>query len=96
MVKLFSWLKGLTIIHFAAQAIKHLWPFLLLFIFWPEIDEMLSGFSWWREYVSALSAYVVTASNTLRQIPAFGKVLEVLDNAWASIKLRVVELFLSH
>lgn len=96
MTKLFSWLKGLTIVHFAVRALKSLWPLILLFIFWPEIDDMMSGFGWWREYISTASNYVVTASNTLRQIPALGKVFEALDSGWKAIKNRVVEFFLAH
>lgn len=95
MVKLFAWLKGLTIVHFAVQALKHLWPLILLFIFWPEIDGMMSRFAWWREYISAVSRYVVTASNALRQIPVFSKISDAIGSGWNTLKARISQMILS-
>lgn len=92
MEKLFSFLKGAAIIRWGAIALKNLWPFLLFFIFWPEIDGMMSSFSWWRDYVSAVSQYVVTASNTVRNIPYLGSVFKFIDEAWESIKQRLLQL----
>lgn len=92
MIKLFSYLKGLTLIHWAAIALKNLWPFLVLFIFWPEIDSLMGGFSWWKDYCATFSQYIVTASNTLRDIPVLGSVFEFIDESWASIKVRLIQL----
>jgi hypothetical protein len=91
MIKLFSYLKGLTLVHWAAVALKNLWPFLVLFIFWPEIDSMMGSFSWWREYCSVLSQYLVTASNTLRDMPILGPVFEFIDESWSSIRHRLLQ-----
>ena len=92
MIKLFSYLKGLVLIRWAAIALKSLWPFLVLFIFWPEIDSMMSSFSWWSAYCANFSQYVVNAANTLRDIPVLGPVFEFIDESWATLKHRIVQL----
>ena len=94
MIKLFSWLKGLVIIDFAIKALKHLWPLILLFVFWPEIDSMMSGFSWWKQYISFASETVIKASMTLREIPVVGNIIDSVDEVWNSVRLRILN-FLS-
>lgn len=91
MTKLFSFLKGLAIVRWGAIALKQLWPFLLLFLFWPEINAMMeSHFDWWATYISGISQYIVDASNVMRDIPIVGKILEFIDESWQSIRARII------
>lgn len=92
MIKLFSYLKGLAIIRWGLIAIKNLWPFLLAFIFWPEIDSLMRGFSWWRDYCATFSQYIIDASSALREVPVFGPVFEFIDESWSSIRQRLIQL----
>lgn len=93
MQRLFSFLKGAAIVRWGLLAIRNLWPFLLAFVFWPEIDSMLSGFfPWWGRYISAVSGYVVDASQQLRQVPYLGSVFAFLGDAWDSVRLRLANM----
>lgn len=91
MTKLFSFLKGLAIVRWGAIALKQLWPFLLLFLLWPEINATMSShFEWWATYIDGFSQYIVEASNLMREIPVVGNVLEFIDESWQSIRQRII------
>lgn len=66
----FAWLKGLAIVNLGLKALKQLWPLLIIFIFWPEIDDMMSGlFPFWNQYMSSVSGVICNGAYYLRQIP---------------------------
>lgn len=93
MVKLFGYLKGLAIIHWAGKALKILWPFLLIIIFWPEIDNMFSSFKWWNDSVGLYTKVIMDISNGIRKIPIVGDVIAGLGTIWDSIRLRILSIF---
>ena len=77
----FAWLKGLAIVHFAITALKHLWPFILLFLFWPEINSMMSNlFPFWNQYISSVTGAISDGSYYLRQIPFIKPVFDWLSS----------------
>lgn len=92
MIKLFGYLKGLVIIKWALQAIKSLWPLILIFLFWPEIDNMMGRFSWWQTTVSGLSEYVKNAANTVRGLPVIRNIVDFLSQSWQFIRARILEI----
>lgn len=93
MNQAFSWLKGITLIHWAAKAIKQLWPFLLLFIFWPEIDSTLSKiFPFWADYCSEVSSIISNGALYLRQIPVVASIFDWLAKFFKSCKNRLIML----
>lgn len=92
MVKLFAYLKGLLIIRILFQTIKYLWPLILAFLFWPEINALMTKhFTWWPTMLGGITQGINEASMYLRSIPALKGVFEFLGNAWTSIRLRIIE-----
>lgn len=86
-----QYLKGLTVIHWGIKALKALWPYLLVFILWPEIDAMLSSlFPFWSVYMGEVSAIVAKGSNAIRSLPGLEQGFEWLDNILVEIKLRLI------
>ena len=89
----FAWLKGLAIIHIAVTALKRLWPFLLLFIFWPEINSMLGNlFPFWNEYMSSVSGVISNGSYYLRQIPFIKPVFDWLSDFFRACGRRIATI----
>ena len=86
----FAWLKSLAIVSFGIKALKHLWPFLLIFIFWPEIDAGMSNiFPFWGQYVSSVTGVVNNGAFYLRKLPfiepIFSWVAQFAKAAWTRI-----------
>lgn len=93
MEKLFYYLKGLVIVRYGYMAIKQLWPFLIVFIFWPEIDATCAKYiPMWAEYMGTVSGYIVTASETVRGLPIIGDIWNFLADAFDTIKGRLIDL----
>lgn len=91
IANVWQYLKGLTIIHWAVKALKALWPFLLILIFWPEIDALLSSiFPFWSQYMGEVSAILSNATSWIRSLPGLEQAFAWLDNALAEIKVRIV------
>lgn len=90
----FAWLKGLAIISFGIKALKHLWPFLLIFILWPEIDSMMSGlFPFWGEYVSSVTGVVSNGAYYLRQLPFIEPIYAWIEQFCKAAWTRLVTAF---
>ena len=94
MIKLFTYLKGLIFVRILLQSLKYLWPLILAFLFWPEINSMMmKHFSWWPTVLGGITQGINDASMWLRSLPALKGVFNFLTNAWNSIRLRVLQLF---
>lgn len=90
--KLFFYLKGLTIVHWAMVALKNLWPFLLIILFWPEIDKLCSSIPYWNEYMGTVSGIISQGSDLLRQIPVISDIIAFFSEFIDPIKSRIISI----
>lgn len=89
----FAWLKGLAIVHFAITALNHLWPLILLFLFWPEVNSMMSSlFPFWNEYVSSVTGVISDVTHYLRQIPFIKHVFDWLSSFFDACGDRIASI----
>lgn len=85
--------KGLAIIGWAVKAVKQLWPFILIIVFWPQINSLLGGLlPFWDQYMSTFSEYVMKLSSYVREIPYLGDAFVWLDNAFTAIRYRLIDI----
>lgn len=45
---LFYWLRGLAIVEFLIWILRNCWTFIVIFLFWDEINGFMSQFELWR------------------------------------------------
>lgn len=93
MEKLFFYLKGLAIVNWAVTALKNLWPFLLIIIFWPEIDSFCVKYiPLWNEYMGQISGALTNGASMLRSLPVVSDIISFLGGFVSPVKQRLIEI----
>jgi len=91
-----EFIKGLFIFRILYFLIKNLWPFIIIFIFWPEINAIFAPYHWWQVLTASVGKYILVASQAIRNIPLFGTVLSVIDRWADEIRIRLISALQSH